>query len=131
MKMTETNTKWKKLIYALEAVVEETEWDRVNVAIDEGLVELWVHSPAGEEHIFECELDFTTETDVVLEIIRQLKETLEAFDPDSHAISWYGSDRGEPKSLRVLLDDAEWYEALLKESYQQFSEQIHSYLQEV
>lgn len=29
------------------------------------------------------------------------------FDPEEHAAMWYGQNRGEPSSLRALLDNAD------------------------
>lgn len=38
---------------------------------------------------------------------KSIEDYAEDFDADEHAEMWYGANRGEPKSMRALLNDAD------------------------
>ena len=72
-------------------------------------IEAW--SPAGEDLVEDFEYHKS--------IVDQLEEKIDSFDPEEHAAMWYNAgDHGQPRSLRVLLKDAdaikEMYETLLQ-----------------
>lgn len=74
-----------------------------NVTInDEGdYYSIYVDNPCGEDFTFE--ITKTKNKDDVDEIISYCDN----FDPDEHAAMWYGANKGEPSSLRDLLDNSE------------------------
>lgn len=39
-------------------------------------------------------------------VLAALKMNYEIFDAEEHACNWYGKNRGEPSSLKILLEDA-------------------------
>lgn len=92
----------KKKLERLFAVCRELGW---NVMPDKSCVELEKYSPAGEDFIF----DVRTEN-----FVEDVRNYYESFSPDDHAHEWYGQHRGEPSSLRALLDDAEAIDAELE-----------------
>lgn len=79
----------------------KTEDWQVNYDSKSKSMELCKFSPAGEE------FSIYIQGRNVNEFITELKTYYEDFDADQHAIDWYGAERGEPSSLRELLDDAE------------------------
>ena len=62
--------------------------------------ELSQYSPAGEDFSIDVICDGLSYAD-------ELKAVCDCFEPDEHAVMWYGQNRGEPSSLRDLLNDAE------------------------
>lgn len=74
---------------------------KVNYDSDSESMELYKFSPAGEDF----GIYITGEN--ANELIKELDDYYETFDPEDHAVCWYGVGRGEPSSLRELLDDAE------------------------
>jgi len=74
-----------------------------NVTVnDEGnYYSIYVDNPCGEDFTFEIRK--TKNKDDVEEIISYCDN----FDADEHAVLWYGANRGEPSSLRDLLDNSE------------------------
>lgn len=82
--------------------------------MDDG-IEINQYSPAGEDF---C-LFIVGKT--VEKLINSIKDI--DFDPEEHANFWYGANRGEPSSLRVLLEDAEAIEQMLIETKNLFSEE--------
>lgn len=70
--------------------------------------ELESYSPAGEDFIITVRRDGES-------YAYELKEIYEDFDPSDHAVMWYGQNRGEPSSLRELLDDAEAEKQMIRE----------------
>lgn len=59
------------------------------------------YSNAGEDFSFEIQKGKREE------IIQEIKDYAFEFNPEEHASLWYGANRGEPSSLRVLLNDAD------------------------
>lgn len=85
------------------------------VGEDEGYFYISNYSPKGEDL---CE-DF----DYDRPIIDQIQEKVDMFDPEEHAAMWYNAeDRGQPKSLRILLADADAIHEMLKQLLQKFKE---------
>lgn len=77
----------------------------------DGHYELERFSPEGEDLIIE--LPGGTD-DVVL---MALKMNYEIFDAEEHAYNWYGKNRGEPSSLKILLEDAYDIENMYRDLY--------------
>ena len=63
------------------------------------------YSPAGENLIIEGDWSWFGD-DRLNGLARYLRGIYADFDPDEHASGWYGANRGEPDSLRKLVDDA-------------------------
>lgn len=85
--------------------------------VDGCCIELEKYSPEGEDFSF---------TIYVYEGREYWAEVLDAwgdFDPDEHANMWYGQNRGEPASLRVLLDDAEAIKDMLEQLWRALLEE--------
>lgn len=82
-------------------VCEANDW----CVIEDGAgdFELETYSPAGEDFIFNVSVEDENNADYWKEVFDYWNN----FDADDHAIMWYGQNRCEPTSLRVLLDDAE------------------------
>lgn len=59
------------------------------------------YSPEGEDVIF-C-LFGNTDEDIAYSAVTLYED----FDAEQHASEWYGQNKGEPSSLRILLEDAE------------------------
>lgn len=76
---------------------------------DDGSIEFEQFSPAGEDFIFNIEgKDITAE----------VKDYYEDFDPDEHAKMWVenmNTIKGVPRSIRVLIDDADAIDRMLCE----------------
>lgn len=72
--------------------------------------ELENYSPKGEDLIVEL---YGNEYDY----LRTLKENFINFDAEEHAMMWYGKNRGEPSSIRELLEDADDIEQMFKILY--------------
>lgn len=76
-----------------------------------GDFDLEKYSPAGEDFIFNVSVEDENNADYWKEVFDYWNN----FDPDDHAVMWYGQNRGEPTSLRVLLDDAEAIKEMLEQ----------------
>lgn len=59
------------------------------------------YSPAGEDFGFEVQKGERSQ------VIKDIVDYAFSFDPEEHASMWYGANRGEPTSLRALLNDAD------------------------
>lgn len=70
-----------------------------------------VYSPAGEDVIVTIWHDGTPES-----FARSFCTYAEDFDAQEHAAEWYGAGRGEPASLRDLLDDADAIDQILTDT---------------
>lgn len=57
-----------------------------------------------------CEISVRTLDEVPDEVY----EYWQAYDPEEEAMLWFGANRGEPKSLRKLLDDMDWVDDMLE-----------------
>lgn len=90
----------------IQEVAENLEW-RVHISETDLEFENW--SPAGENIIF-C-----FENGKVDWFLYELADCYESFDAEEHAAGWYGAKRGEPKSLRDLLEDADSIDGMLEE----------------
>lgn len=76
-----------------------------------GDFEIEKYSPAGEDFSFSvCVGDENN-----AEYWRKVFDYESDFDPSEHAVMWYGQNRGEPSSLRDLLDDAEAIKKMLEQ----------------
>lgn len=85
--------------------------------VDGCCIELEKYSPEGEDFSF---------TIYVYDGREYWAEVLDAwgdFDPDERANMWYGQNRGEPASLRVLLDDAEAIKDMLEQLWRALLEE--------
>lgn len=67
----------------------------------EKYVEFEGDSPAGEDLLF---IEFYRSLSDISDL---LMERYNDFDPEQHAVEWYGANNGEPSSIRELLDDAD------------------------
>ena len=73
----------------------------VTVSEKDGIYTLHVGNPCDEDFSFEVEK--TKDKTDVEEIISYCDN----FDGEEHAAMWYGQNRGEPSSLRALLDNSD------------------------
>lgn len=67
----------------------------------DGWAELSIYSDAGED------FSFSADADTPNGFWRSLSDYADDFDAEEHAVGWWRAGRGEPDSLRVLLDDAD------------------------
>lgn len=51
--------------------------------------------------------DFSFEVNKGKDLIEDIKSYCFNFDTEEHATMWYGANKGEPSSIRDLLDDAD------------------------
>lgn len=97
----------KSLKQALLDKAEQMGW-WYNIYND-GSIEIGQHSPAGEDFFFAI---------AGKDITSEIKEYYEDFDPDEHAKMWVenmNKVNGVPKSVRILIDDAEAIDNMLME----------------
>ena len=75
-------------------------------------------SPKDENYCEKFEIDksdVSTECDQLSELLASLNEN---FDPAEHALMWYrAEDRGQPKDLQILLNDAWEIKKCVKETW--------------
>ena len=90
-------------------VCEANDWHVMETSA--GDFDLEKYSPAGEDFIVHVSVDNESNADYWREVL----DYEDDFDPDDHAVMWYGQNRGEPTSLRVLLDDAEAIKEMLEQ----------------
>ncbi len=85
----------KKLV----EICESNGWN-VN---EDRCITLSQHSPAGEDFFFEIEAENDDE------FVDCVEQYADEFDPDEHAEMWVElrGKRGVPKSIRILIDDAD------------------------
>ena len=100
----------KRIVKAIE---DEQGWIILSTNEEDGLyyteIENW--SPAGEDIIETIWHDGTPQS-----FADALCTNYMSFDPEEHAEMWYNTeDRGQPKSLRALLKDADEIESMLEE----------------
>lgn len=81
-------------------------------------MELYKFSPAGED------FGIYIQGGNANEFITELRAYYEDFNIDQHALDWYRAGRGEPSSLRELLDDAEAIEEMIYSLYQKLKNNI-------
>lgn len=89
----------ENIIPQLEALNWSVNYDDSNENTN---IELQQYSPCGQD-FYIC-LDAKDKNE--LQIAAQ--EYYEAYDPEEETTLWYKANRGEPKSLRTLLEDMEW-----------------------
>lgn len=75
-------------------------------------------SPAGEDLIISIGGKKSND------FIKDLRDYYENFNPEKHALDWYGVNRGEPSSLGALLDDAEAIEEMIYSLLQKLKNNI-------
>ena len=75
----------------------------------DGTCELETCSDAGED------FSFAANATSAAALARDVAAYWADFDPEEHAVSWYGANRGEPPSLRRLLEDADGIAARLED----------------
>lgn len=93
----------EELLSSFAEVAEELGWQS-NWKMDHGSIDLETWSDAGENLILPLfEKDFQDYG----HLVKRLMDEYIDFDPEEHAAMWYGQGKGEPGSLRVLLDDAD------------------------
>ena len=93
----------EELLNRFADVAEELGWQS-NWKMDHGSIDLETWSDAGENLILPLfEKDFQD----YCHLVKRLMDEYIDFDPEEHAAMWYGQGKGEPGSLRVLLDDAD------------------------
>lgn len=87
----------------LRGILEDEDW----MVYDDGDdISIHKYSDAGEDLFFQLGSSDK-------EICESLRDIAMNFDPDEHAHFWYGKNKGEPSSLKVLLEDAESIERML------------------
>lgn len=85
-----------------EVAIDAAEKEGWNCAFDaDGWAELSIYSDAGED------FSFTADADTPKGFWRSLRDYADDFDAEEHAVGWWRAGRGEPDSIRVLLDDAD------------------------
>lgn len=79
------------------------------------------YSPEGED--ISIDIDYNTGNDLEKAqiIVAELEALLECFNPEEHAVMWYGQNRGEPSSLKVLIHDAEDIKLMYEDLYKAVS----------
>lgn len=79
------------------------------------------YSPEGED--ISIDIDYNTGNDLeqAQTIVTELEALLECFNPEEHAVMWYGQNRGEPNSLKVLIHDAEDIKMMYEDLYKAVS----------
>ena len=93
----------EELLNRFADIAEELGWQS-NWKMDNGSLDIETWSDAGENIVMPLfEEDFRD----YRHLTKRLMDEFEDFDPEDHAVMWYGQGRGEPSSLRVLLDDAD------------------------
>ena len=95
-----------EILNTIQEVAEALEW---RVHISETNVEFENWSPAGEN------LVFSFENGTVKQFRLEIVNYYNGFDAEAHAAEWYGANRGEPESLRDLLEDADAIDGMLRE----------------
>lgn len=85
-------------------IIEQNGW-KIYEHDDDDYIELEQYSPAGEDFIFSVSKE---------NIINEIIVEAENFDEEEHAVMWYGTNRGEPTSLKELLSDAHAISEMLK-----------------
>ena len=98
-RMMPSNQSWQdKVESALEDLGVYVSWYKQN---QELYAECEFYSEAGENFVFSiCGNSFD-------EFKQNLADYYWSFDSEEHAVGWYGANKGEPDSLRVLLADAD------------------------
>lgn len=65
-------------------------------------------SPCGQD--VWCEFD----VERLYQIEDEVYQYWQAYDPEEEALLWHGANRGEPQSIRDLLDDMDWVDDMLE-----------------
>lgn len=87
---------WKEIVID---VAEDEGW---NCIFDmDGWAELSILSDAGED------FSFAVDAASPERFWRAMRDYADDFDAEEHAVGWWRAGKGEPDSIRVLLDDAD------------------------
>lgn len=97
--------KWQRTV---ETIAEGLDWS-FSLNDNGKKICLQIYSPAGQD----CNLEIDASS--FNEYRQKVEEYYEDYDPEYEASLWYGAHRGEPSSLRELIDDMDWYDSKLKE----------------
>ena len=74
-------------------------------------IRFYTDSPCGQDVNFEISVR------TLDKVTNEVYEYWQAYDPEDEAVLWFGQNRGEPKSLRKLLDDMDWVDNMLESLY--------------
>lgn len=99
----------EELLNRFADVAEELGWTS-DWDLKGGYLEMENYSRAGEDLIMTL---FTKDFQSFDSLIHRLRDEWYDFNPDDHAAMWYGQNRGEPSSLRALLNDADYISEML------------------
>lgn len=94
----------KKVFDKFVEVCEAQGWTVRGERTDE-YVTICNYSPAGEDISFDVEVD---------NFVNDVYSEYDNFDAEEHAAMWYGQNRGEPTSIRALLNDADAIDDMLQ-----------------
>ena len=83
---------------AKESLIEAIESLGWSVEQDEDYITIEQYSPSGE--------DLCETFDYNKPLVEQAESLYDYFNPDEHAVMWFGQGKGEPGGLQELLDDA-------------------------
>lgn len=98
---------WKTKV---KEVAEELKWN-ISINENEFYFERW--SPCDQDLCIELTAkDFKS-------LLEELENYYNSYVPDEEAKLWYGANKGEPSSMRDLLDDMEWCKNVIKELLEQ------------
>lgn len=101
----------EELLNRFADVAEELGWTS-DWDLKDGYFDMENSSPAGEDLIMTL---FTKDFQSFESLDHRLWDERYDFDPEEHAVMWYGQNRGEPSSIRTLLDDADAIAEMLDE----------------
>ena len=94
----------------IESAAGKAGWSCRIEKTDDGYEVLFrTDSPCGQD--VNCEIVVKKLNDVPNEV----HDYWQSYDPDEEALLWYGANRGEPKSLRELLNDMDWVDNMLED----------------
>ena len=99
----------------MRTLVENEGWG-IGKPDSNGYADIGQYSPCGEDFSFGADI---TDNECFK---RSVYNYVSNFDPDEHAAMWYGANRGEPSSMRMLLDDADEILAMLERLYDRIKE---------
>lgn len=84
-----------------QKIINETPNCGISLTKDKKGYIVYIDNRCGED--FEIEIDKTNSDDEIQKIINYCDD----YDVDEHFDLWYGVDRGEPSSVRTLLENCE------------------------
>ncbi len=104
---------------AAEELGWTSDWD-----LKDGYFDMENYSPAGEDLIMTL---FTEDFRSFESLDHRLWDEWYDFDPEEHAVMWYGQNRGEPSSIRTLLEDADAIAEMLGELESKTYNRLYQY----